>query len=108
MYNPQFCSPLSDGIQGVSCIDKDLLLEIAKSLNNLKTKKKKKNINLINSSGTPEEIHRCIGENIKKISSCSSEPCWSTIRDLMKELGPKKKEFTNMFRPMMPQKWLKD
>jgi len=108
MYNPQYCSPLNDGIQGVSCMDKDLLLEIAKSLNNLKTKQKKKDIKLINCSGTPEEIHRCIGENIKKISSCSSEPCWSTIRNLMKELGPKKKKFSNMFRPMMPQKWLKD
>ena len=81
MYKEKNCSPKKSNIDG-SCLDKDLIHQVAKSLNKMKNK----NLTHINLNQSAEDIHGDICQNIQKISKCSSEACWITLESLMKEL----------------------
>ena len=105
MFNEKHCSPGESDVSG-SCLDDDLVIQIAKALN--KMCKKKKKLYEIDLNQSPEDIHGDVCENIQQISKCSSEACWQKIKTLMKELGPRKKEFKDSFKPLMPKKWIKD
>ena len=102
MYKKDFCSPLSKG--KISCLDDDLITYVAKALNKIKHK----NLQKINCNQTTKHVYHQVCDSISKISSCSSEPCWLDIRELMKHLGDKKQQFKELFRPQMPKEWLED
>ena len=105
MFKNNECSPGKNDVEG-SCLDDDIVIKVAKALN--KMCKKNKKISEINLSGSPEDIHGDICEEITKISKCSSEACWQRIRSLMDELGSDKDEFKESFKPLMPKAWIKD
>mgnify|MGYP001169170587 CR=1 FL=1 len=109
MFKLNQCSPASKhtDVKG-SCLDNELLIEILKALN--KMSKKNKKIHPISTNNKSKEaLHAAICENIARISKCSSEACWMTIRSLMKNLGAgATTEFKSSFKPLMPKKWLKD
>ena len=105
MFNPNHCSPEQEGKKG-SCLDDDMIKEIAKILNALRSKNEK--IEEIDCSMDCHKIHGCICENIKRISGCNSEACLLTIKEVMDKLGSKREEFKDSFKPLMPQSWIKD
>jgi len=105
MYKPENCSPGESDVGG-SCLDDDIIIKIAKSLN-LMSKKDTK-LNVINLNQSLEDIHGDVCKEISKISNCSSEACWQKIKSLMDSLGSDKEEFINSFKPIMPKKWVKD
>ena len=105
MFKGHHCSPGESDVMG-SCLDDDLVIRVAKVIN--KMSKKNKKLNVIDLSRSPEDIHGDVCEEISKISKCSSEACWQTIKSLMSELGKDKEEFKNSFKPLMPKKWIKD
>lgn len=105
MYKPNHCSPGNSDVEG-SCLDDDIVIKVAKALNTMsKTDKKLTPINL---NKSPEDIHGDICKEITKISNCSSEACWQKIQSLMNHLGSSKEEFKKSFKPIMPEKWIKD
>ena len=103
MYKEKHCSPKKSNIDG-TCLDKDLIHQVAKSLNKMKNK----NLTHINLNQSSEDIHGDICQNIQNISKCSSEACWTTLKSLMKELGIHNKKFKDSFKPLMPKKWIKN
>jgi hypothetical protein len=105
MYKDKHCSPGKSDVDG-SCLDDDIVIKVGKAINRLAKKNKK--LSEIDLSRSPEDIHGDICEEISKISKCSSEACWQTIKSLMTELGSDKEEFLNSFKPQMPKKWVKD
>ena len=105
MYKDEHCSPGENDVDG-SCLDDDIVIKVGKAINRLAKKNKK--LSKINLSREPEDIHGDVCEEISKISECSSEACWQTIRSLMDELGSDKEEFKDSFKPQMPNKWIKD
>lgn len=103
MYKSKHCSPGENDIEG-SCLDDNIIIKVANALNNMKNKK----IDKINTNQSIEDIHGDVCKEISKISSCSSEACWQTIKSLMKNLGSAKKDFKESFKPLMPDSWIKD
>jgi hypothetical protein len=103
MYKSNHCSPGERDVEG-SCLDNDIIIKVANSLNQIKNKK----LNKININQPIEDIHGDVCKEISKISSCSSEACWQTIKSLMKKLGNSKREFKESFKPIMPKSWIKD
>jgi len=107
MFQREHCSPGESDVEG-SCLDDDIVIQVAKALNKMCKGKKKKKLYEIDLNRSPEDIHGDVCENIKQISKCSSEACWQTIKSLMKELGSDKERFKDSFKPLMPKKWIKD
>ena len=107
MFQRRHCSPGESDVEG-SCLDDDIVIQVAKALNKMCKGKKKKKLYEIDLNRSPEDIHGDVCENIKQISKCSSEACWQTIKSLMKELGSDKERFKDSFKPLMPKKWIKD
>lgn len=105
MYKPEHCSPRENDVDG-SCLDDDIVIKVAKALNNMSKTDKKLNTIVLNRS--PEDIHGAVCKEISKISNCSSEASWLKIKSLMRELGPAKEEFKSSFKPIMPEEWVKN
>ena len=103
MYKPEHCSPGENDVDG-SCLDDDIVIKVAKALNNMSKTDKK--LNTISLNRTPEDIHENVCEEISKISNCSSEACWQKIKSLMQSLGHDKEEFKDSFKPIMPEEWI--
>jgi len=103
MYKKDQCSPKDSNVPG-TCLDDDIIIDIAKQLNSMENK----NLNKIDLKSGLEDIHGDVCSNISKISDCSSEACWQTIKSLMKGLGSKKEQFKESFKPFMPDSWVKD
>jgi len=105
MFKKKECSPGENDVEG-SCLDDEIVIKVAKALNKLqeggKTRRK------IYLSRNHEDVHGDVCEEISKISKCSSEACWLSIKSLMSALGSDKDEFINSFRPLMPPKWIND
>ena len=95
MFHPKHCSPSDNDVNG-SCLDSELIIKVAESLNKMNSKNSKhtkNNIDIINTN---------------KISDCSSEACWQKIHSLMKLLGNSRNLFKESFKPLMPKSWIKD
>lgn len=105
LFNNEHCSPSAD-IKNGSCLDDKILKKIARILNMMK--KSNPMIEHIECNSSTEDIHDCICKNIVKISGCNSEACILTVKEIMNKLGNDRKEFENSFRPIMPEKWIKD
>ena len=103
MYKPEHCSPGENDVDG-SCLDDDIVIKVAKALNNMSKTDKK--LNEITLNRSPEDIHDDVCKEISKISNCSSEACWQKIKSLMQALGPDKEEFKDSFKPIMPEEWI--
>ena len=87
MYKKKHCSPGENDVEG-SCLDDDIVIKVAKSINKLANNNQK--LDKVDLSRSPEDIHGDICAQISKISKCSSEACWQKIKSLMKELGSDK------------------
>ena len=105
MYKSKHCSPGNNNVGG-SCLDGDIIIKVANAIN--KMSKKNKKLNKIDMNQSVEDVHGDICREISKISGCSSEACWQTIKSLMKQLGGSKNEFKTSFKPLMPKSWIKD
>uniref|UniRef100_A0A6C0L4J5 Ubiquitin-like protease family profile domain-containing protein n=1 Tax=viral metagenome TaxID=1070528 RepID=A0A6C0L4J5_9ZZZZ len=98
MYDSKNCSPSKKRKTG-SCLPNPLLKKIVKLLNE-KYKCK------LQSSGTQNNIYTSICDKIKQISECETEACWSTLDVIKNGLNQKEyRNFTNSFRPFMPESW---
>ena len=102
MYKKKHCSPKKSDIHG-TCLDKNMILKIAKSLNKLV--KKNNNLRRINLNQSFENIHGDICLNIQNISKCNSEACWMKIKSLMEQFDINEDQFKTNFKPLMPQSW---
>jgi hypothetical protein len=99
MFNQQHCSPEKQN-EKHSCLSNELLIKIATIINKID------NCGNINCSLDHESLYDNICYEIKKISECKDEACWSNITEIMKKLNTKEKEeFKQSFRPLMPEKW---
>ena len=105
MYKSEHCSPGENDVDG-SCLDDDIVIKVAKALNNMSKTDKK--LNTISLNRSPEDIHKDVCEEISKISNCSSEACWQKIKSLMQALGSDKEEFKDSFKPIMPDEWIQN
>jgi hypothetical protein len=105
MFKPEHCSPGENDVDG-SCLDDDIVIKVAKAINNMSKTDKKLDIIRLNKS--PEDIHGDVCREISKISKCSSEVSWLKIKSLMQALGPAKEEFKASFKPIMPEEWVKN
>jgi len=105
MFKKKECSPGDNDVMG-SCLDDELVLKVAKAINRLSKKNDK--LNAIDITRSNEDIHGDVCHEITKISKCSSEACWLSIKSLMNELGNDKEEFKDSFKPLMPKEWIKN
>jgi len=97
MHIKDHCSP-SESDNKYSCLDDDLILEIAKILNTTD------DIN-IDLKLSPEEIHTQISKNLK-IWNIDKEISLSNINLIKKNLSKDKlKKFKESFKPDMPEEW---
>jgi len=95
MHIEKHCSPFKDTLS-YSCLDKKLLVDIAKALN--KTKGLDMNVN-----GEHKEIYDNICNVMKHEFKCNTEACWLNIHKLMNNLSKKSANMLKEhFRPMMP------
>ena len=102
MYKEKHCSPKKSDIHG-TCLDKNMILKIAKTLNKLE--KNNNNLRKINLHQSLEDIHGDICQNIQKLSKCNSEACWMKIKSLMNHFNINEDEFKDNFKPLMPENW---
>jgi len=102
MKTEKHCAPGKG--EGISCLDDELIMKIARSLNKLS---KKKNHSFHISESLPiEQIYYLICEYLYNVSECTTEACWLTIDELMKSFSKSDKEkFKKSFKPMMPKEW---
>jgi hypothetical protein len=105
MYKDENCSPGESDVNG-SCLDSEMIMILAKAMNKMSPGNPKLKIMDLNKS--TEDIHGDICQNISRISSCSSEACWGTIKSLSNEMGSHRSKMPGYFRPMMPDSWRKD
>ena len=105
LFNTDHCSPTADTSNG-SCLDDKLIRKVGRIMNKLR--KKNKQIDHIKCNSGTKHIHECICKNIMKISSCDSEACILTVREIMDHLGGDISKFKDSFRPQMPDKWISD
>lgn len=105
MYNESHCSPSSDNNNN-SCLDDELILKVSKIVNKLT--KDKKDFEEIDTNLPINEMHNELCKVLHKMTGCSSEACWMNIKKLMKQLGKDAENFKDKFRPIMPDKWIKD
>ena len=103
MYNHNICSPI--GIQNEnSCLSNELLIKIAKIINNLNSKENIEKINTNNNNN----LFNDFSNQIKKISKCNNELCWIKINKINKNLNNNDKQlFMKSFKPIMPKEWSK-
>ena len=102
MFNPNQCSPRKDKPEK-SCLSNDLLVKIAKIINKIDK------CDTIDCSLPSNDLHNQICCEIKKISDCKNEACWTNITDIMEKLGRDEKEqFKSSFKPFMPEAWKKE
>tara|TARA_B100000575_G_C23087696_1_gene626923 strand:- start:192 stop:1106 length:915 start_codon:yes stop_codon:yes gene_type:complete len=104
LFKEDHCSPSSNNEN--TCLDDDLIHTIGKGVNKIFHKKKK--FQEIDLNQPTQKIHEDICKNLNEITGCSSESCWMNIKKLMKYLGKDKERFIESFKPVMPQKWVKD
>ena len=98
MFVKGHCSP-SKKDNSVSCLDKKILLKIAKGLNKygygIKIYRNKK------------KLHDEISDKVSEKTSCKDEKCWKTINLLKNELSNDELDlFESSFRPDMPNTWI--
>lgn len=97
VYNKNHCSPKSLKQNKNTCLNDNMVIKIAKILNN----NPKCDINLHSNN-----LYSDVCNNMKKISSCNSEQCWLTVSDLVNNLNKREiKEFKSFFKPSMPEEW---
>lgn len=105
MYKDKNCSPGESDVNG-SCLDSEMILILAKAVNKMSSGNRK--FKEIDMNRSVEDIHGDICHIISRISSCSSEACWSSIKSLSNEMGSHRSKMPGYFRPMMPDSWRKD
>ena len=76
MFKKKHCTPKKNDTCG-SCLDKEIIFEIAKAINNMSHK----NLTEIDLNQSPEDIHGDICHNIQNISQCNSEACWMKMTE---------------------------
>jgi hypothetical protein len=97
-FEKKHCSPRKDKLES-SCLSKELLISIAKIINQnydgkIKIKKRSK-----------KKLYEDISKKLKS-PECNSESGWRKIDKVMRNLSEKeRKEFKNSFRPFQPEKW---
>ena len=104
-YDQGHCSPksLRGNNNNNSCLNRKLLVKLAKILNN------NPKCDHIDCKSNNNNLHDNICENMTKISDCKSEYCWLTVQDIVQKLkGPEIDEFKEHFRPKMPDDWVSD
>ena len=104
-YDKGHCSPksLSGNDNNNSCLNRKLLVKLAKILNN------NPNCDHIDCNSNDYHLHDNICENMKKISDCKSEYCWLTVQAIVHKLKAQEiDEFKEYFRPKMPEDWISD
>ena len=109
MYKEENCAPNKNKNKKIinSCLNKRLLIKIAKILNRINKKNNK--LKKININESIDNIYEEISKNIRKISKCKSEICWITIKQIMNKLNKNDKiEFKRSFKPIMPKEWHKN
>ena len=100
MFNKKKCSPLEDDNK-YSCMDDDIIIDVAKAMN----RKMNANINLKDS---PCDIHKQIGDNLRKMKQ-KDESGLLDLHSILKELSPDKvKRLKESFRPEQPDEWEKN
>jgi len=101
MFKRKECSPLEQNNK-YSCLDDDLILDIAKIFNT----KMNANIDL---NQSPKDIHKHLCEYIKKLTNEKSESCLLDMHKVVNSLPKNKlKRFKNSFRPEKPEEWHKN
>ncbi len=99
-YNKNHCSPKSLKQNKNTCLNDNMIMKIAKILN------KNPNCDINFDSNN---LYNDICSNMKKISSCNSEYCWTTVSELINNLNNNEiKEFKSFFKPSMPKEWEKN
>ena len=98
MFVKEHCSPRKEKID-YSCLNKKILLSIAKILNKNLTKK----IKLKETS--KKKLYSEIKKHLSK-TRCKTEACWRSLDLFTGSLSKEeKKEFENSFRPFQPETW---
>jgi hypothetical protein len=98
MFEKKHCSPRKDKIEH-SCLSKDLLIKIAKLINQRYGGKIKIN------KRSKKKLYEDISNKLSK-EECNTESCWRKIDKIMNGLSEEeRKEFKNSFRPLQPSIW---
>lgn len=98
MHIKEHCSP-DESDNKYSCLDDDIIIDIAKILNN---NNQKININIKES---PEKIHKEISKILKNFN-INKEISIKNIKQIKDNLSKEKlKRFNESFRPSMPEEW---
>ena len=101
MFKRKECSPLEQN-NGYSCLDDDLIIDIAKIFND----KMNANINL---KDDPKNIHEQLSKAIKKLTNENNESSLLDMHKIINALPKNKlKRFKNSFRPEKPEAWDKN
>lgn len=107
LINKKYCSPKNKNNNG-TCLDDDMIIKLAKIINNLSVSNKKLSYIHIDKHDI-KYIYNHICNNITKISNCRNETCFLTIDEIMDNLSVQDKEsFKNTFKPLMPLSWKKN
>ena len=101
MFKKKHCSPRRNKKINHSCLSKDLLIRIAKLLND------KYNTNIKTKNRTKKEIYNGIQKKFQK-SDCKFESCWSNLSVFNQMSKEEKKMIKDSFKPIMPKKWIKN
>ena len=100
VYKKIECAPQKKN-NNISCLDKKLILKIAKILN-----KNDYNIDLKNNIN---KIYNDISKILKKYGKCDLEKCWREINLIITNLSIKDiKNLNNSFKPDKPLSWKKE
>tara|TARA_B110000285_G_scaffold111236_1_gene126266 strand:- start:1299 stop:2156 length:858 start_codon:yes stop_codon:yes gene_type:complete len=101
MFKRKECSPLEQN-NGYSCLDDDLIIDIAKIFNEKMNAK-------IDLNNTPKEIHEKLSSTIQKLTNEKSESVLLDMHKIINALPKNKlKRFKNSFRPEKPEEWHKN
>ena len=101
MFKRKECSPLEENNE-YSCLDDDLILDIAKIFNGKMNAK-------INMNDTPKNIHEHLCKYIQKLTNEKSESALLDMHKVVNSLPKNKlKRFKNSFRPEKPEEWHKN
>lgn len=101
MFKRKECSPIEEN-NSYSCLDDDLILDIAKIFNGKMNAK-------INMNDTPKNIHEHLCKYIQKLTNENSESALLDMHKVVNSLPKNKlKRFKNSFRPEKPEEWHKN
>jgi hypothetical protein len=99
MFIKGHCSPRKEKIKD-SCLSKELLLKIAKILN------EKKDADIPLKKISKKKLFDEISKTLNNISSCDTESCWVNIDSIMGSLTKSEREkIKESFRPEKPDEW---